>query len=337
MTTKIYRLANKVGCLRPIFNCVLLRNSVRQHRIKNKNRKIQFYNFWNESFDSMYWNRFVNSNENLKKITHDNTIGFFSVFGDRKLINKVKCDINIFYSAENVRTRNNQYPDYFLSESKIDLSMGFECFEDERYIRFPNWLELFFLNSANVVEICKLLRYPNIENKSRFASCISSHDNINGAVGLRSNIIDKLSAIDIVSCAGKFRHNDDTLVTKFSDNKMEYLKDFYFNICPENSNAYGYVTEKIFQSIQSGCIPVYWGSFNNPEPEILNRDAIIFWNKNGNNDDSIKRIKELTQSPKLMNEFLSQPRLLPTAEEKIIDTLNSVEKKIVEIYKNKGC
>ena len=60
-------------------------------------------------------------------------------------------------------------------------------------------------------------------------------------------------------------------------------------------------------------------------------------NKNGKNDDSIKRIKELTQSPKLMNEFLSQPRLLSTAEEKIIDTLNSVEKKIVEIYKNKGC
>lgn len=79
MTTKIYRLANKVGCLRPIFNCILLRNSVRQHRIKNKNRKIQFYNFWNESFDSMYWNRFVNSNENLKK-SHMIILLDFSLF-----------------------------------------------------------------------------------------------------------------------------------------------------------------------------------------------------------------------------------------------------------------
>lgn len=301
----------------------------------NIGRQIQFYNFWNESFDTMYWYRFIHSNKTLLEALNDKTIGFYSVFGSRKIIEKTKCDINIFYSAENVRTRNNQYTDYFMNNHKVDLAMGFECFEDDRYIRFPNWLELFFLNSEDIPKICETLRYPNVNNKTKFVSCIARHDSVKGAVGLRGSIIDALSEIDTVTCAGKFRHNDDTLVSKYSDNKIEYLRDFYFNICPENSNGYGYVTEKIFQSIVAGCIPIYWGSYSNPEPDILNKDAIIIWEKDKDNTSSISLIRDLVRSPNLMKDFLSQPRLVKTAEEKISFIFNSLENRLLDIINNK--
>jgi alpha(1,3/1,4) fucosyltransferase len=297
---------------------------------RNRGRQIQFYNFWEQQFDYMFWNRFFEARPYLLKDKPDFKVGFFSVFGDRNIINKIDCDVNIFYTAENIKTRID-YSDHFLSEQKIGLSMGFEYFENERYVRFPNWMDVFFLKIEEIKSICQLLRFPNIENKKYFASCICSHDNIKGTEGLRGSMIDALNEIENVSCPGNFRHNDDKLKHDYNDNKLEYLKHFQFNICPENSNTMGYVTEKIFQAISVGCIPIYWGSYNRPELDVLNQDAIIFWNKDGDNSTAIKLINDLKVSPKLMKEFLEQPRLLPTAEEYIENTFHTIQKRIYEL------
>ena len=230
----------------------------RQLRL-NSNRSVQFYNFWDEPLDSMYWNRWFLARPELFAQKPDFKVGMFSVFGSRNLINHTHCDANIFYSAENLKGRTcMRYADGFLGEPKIDLSIGFEYFEDERYCRFPNWMDVFFVTQKDIPDVCKKLRFPEISGKNRFASLICSHDNN----GVRTDIMDALSQIGEVACAGKFRHNDDSLVRNFNDDKMLYLRQFCFNICPENSNAMGYVTEKLFQSIMSGCIPIYWGSFN---------------------------------------------------------------------------
>lgn len=43
--------------------------------------------------------------------------------------------------------------------------------------------------------------------------------------------------------------------------KLEVLKDYKFSICYENGkDVPGYITEKIFDSMAAGCIPIYWGS-----------------------------------------------------------------------------
>lgn len=299
---------------------------------ENKFRQVQFYNFWEQPFDEMYWNRWFESRPDILKNNPNLKVGLFSVFGKRDLINYTKCDINIFYTAENVKSDLfSSYSDNFLNEPKIGLSMGYDYFEHERYCRFPNWIDVFFNKQDEVANMCNQLRYPDISKKSSFASCICSHDRN----GLRSQMVDSLSNIGTVSCPSKFRHNDDSLIKDYGDDKMEYLKSFYFNICPENSNCMGYVTEKLFQAIYSGCIPIYWGSYNRPEQEVLNQDAIILWNKDGDNSRNLKLIKDLVDSPKLMDDFLSQPRLLPTAEEYILDRLNDVERRIKQLMSEK--
>ena len=52
---------------------------------------------------------------------------------------------------------------------------------------------------------------------------------------------------------------------------IKYVHEFKFNICPENRNVKDYVTEKLFEAFAAGAIPIYYGSDNNPEPEIINR------------------------------------------------------------------
>ena len=45
--------------------------------------------------------------------------------------------------------------------------------------------------------------------------------------------------------------------------KMLIMRDFKFSICYENAYGIpGYITEKIFDSMSAGCIPVYWGAPN---------------------------------------------------------------------------
>lgn len=47
------------------------------------------------------------------------------------------------------------------------------------------------------------------------------------------------------------------------ENKIELLKKYKFSICYENAkDISGYITEKIFDSLSAGCIPVYWGAPN---------------------------------------------------------------------------
>lgn len=47
------------------------------------------------------------------------------------------------------------------------------------------------------------------------------------------------------------------------DSKIETLRQYKFSICYENAQGIpGYITEKIFDSMSSGCIPVYWGAPN---------------------------------------------------------------------------
>lgn len=48
-----------------------------------------------------------------------------------------------------------------------------------------------------------------------------------------------------------------------TNNKYDTLSNYKFSICYENAFGFpGYITEKIFESMASGCIPIYWGDSN---------------------------------------------------------------------------
>lgn len=47
------------------------------------------------------------------------------------------------------------------------------------------------------------------------------------------------------------------------DSKAELMQNYKFSICYENAEGIsGYITEKIFDSMSAGCVPVYWGAPN---------------------------------------------------------------------------
>ena len=49
----------------------------------------------------------------------------------------------------------------------------------------------------------------------------------------------------------------------WKDRKIEILKSYNFNLCFENTIAHNYITEKIWDSIENYCLPIYYGKGNN--------------------------------------------------------------------------
>lgn len=159
----------------------LSRRIIAQQEINTKIREqsvysVQFYNCWDQPNAQMYWNQFITAHNLLPagRIT-----AFFSVFGDRAIIDKVHADAKIFYSAENLKRDDfAQYADHGLGNPSIDFAMGFEVFEHPRYLRFPLWMDYMFPADSSEEDIhaqCRKLRFPNIEGKDKFCCMIASN------------------------------------------------------------------------------------------------------------------------------------------------------------------
>lgn len=299
----------------------------------NKGEQIRFYNFWNTQVPREMWlTRFIEHRGLIQN--YSGKINFYSVLGYVEWLKYRRRGINIFFSGENMHADRFSKYHKVCEQNPFNLSIGFESNHLETYIRFPLWI-LFMFEPESTYEDVKAkvdrLSNVNIGARTRFCSLVASHD----WNGLRGEIIDSLQSIDSVTSGGKFRQNTDELNIEYKDDKYEFIKQFKFNICPENSNAEGYVTEKIFQSIEAGCIPIYWGSNNNPETDILNQNAILCWKQGENNDKTLSVIQELVADEKKYIDFASQQRLLPNAADIIWSHFHNLEQQLKYLINDK--
>ncbi|MDR1544416.1 MAG: hypothetical protein LBS50_08445 [Prevotellaceae bacterium] len=293
---------------------------------RNKNSKIRYYNFWKDQLPhEMWFSKFIQN----RGINTDKTINFYSVLGPIEIIKHQRKGVNIFFSGENLQAE--RFEDYkkLRDKNTFDLYLDFNEKEDEKHLRFPLWLHYIFPPDSTYNDVKqKVAQLNETQNKDRekFCSLVAGHD----FNGIRGKIFSTLADIDEIDSGGGFLHNNDDLRNKYNNVKHDFICNYKFNICPENSDSAGYVTEKIFQSIAAGCIPVYWGANGNPEPDILNKNAIIFWNEN-NFSDTKKIISEINCSKSVYYDFISQPRFLPNAENVVWQYFEKLETKLRNI------
>lgn len=294
-----------------------------KQRVKNAAYQIQFYGFWKQEITDMWFYRFVQSRQLLKDSSK--RICFFSTFIGRDAIDKVDGDVKVFYTGENLkRGPYKTFADHLLSNKQLDFALGFEFFEYSRYLRFPLWLLYMFepeSTEKDIVRRCAELDRPIMGNRKKFACHISAADE----TGVRKGMCLGVSKVGQVDCAGKLLHNCDDLWNVYGDDKKSFMMNYRYNLCPENSNAAGYVTEKLFQSIDAGCVPVYWGDYNRPELDVLNQDAILFWKKGGDNAELLEFVQRLEEKPSMYEDFFHQHRLKSTAAEYVIERFNLLE------------
>lgn len=233
--------------------------------------------------------------------------------------------LNIRYYWFNIR--KNLYKDYLLDEA--DLSLGYANKNFDNYLRFPLWIMYLFDPRSKYSDIqAKVLEI----NKSRNLAlkdfiCINRHD----LFGLRTKICNDLGNKFTITYAGKWRNNTNELWENYDNDKLRYLNLFKFNICPENMDAPYYCTEKLFDSLRCGCIPIYAGCLNNPEPEIINKNFVIFWDLDGDNSEQIKLVSRLSKDENYYQKFVTQPKLKAVAVDYIAEYFEQLKTKLKDL------
>ena len=320
-------------------NIVLFENLLFEIKGKDLKNEDKYINWMSGD----WLKRFINYNipNRSKGIT------FISVNGRRPNLKDEK-NIKIFFSGENLESnirhkctandyldlryywfniRKNLYKNYLLKE--VDFSLGFGKNNCENYLRFPLWIMYLFPPECNYEDLKNIVEEINDvkSKKAKECVCINSHD----LFGTRSKVCNDLKNILKITYAGKWRNNSNELWTIFDNDKCKYMNLFKFNICPENMDAAGYCTEKIFDALRCGCIPIYAGCLNNPEPEIINHDFVIFWDLDGDNYDQIKLVDRLNNDDNYYQKFMMQPKLKADAADYIAEYFEQLKLKIKEL------
>lgn len=254
--------------------------------------RIAYVNFWTDPINDRYFTDFVRHNfgdtYEVVEVPHTSTpdILIASVFGNMSTVHQVKAKIKIFFSGENLKRKEySAFSNKQILARNFDIVLGFEE-TDKQYnmYKFPLWLlyyKFYAFDSGDNTSgnnIISFIEQQHVANRrglrKNFCSLVARHDRS----GIRTKIFHSVSKIGKVSFGGPFRPREcatqGTIIPFGSRNKIEYIKLSVYNICPENSSSRGYCTEKLFEALQAGCIPIYWGF---SIPEELNENKIIVY------------------------------------------------------------
>lgn len=243
-----------------------------------------YINFWKDSETDDYLTNFITyhfGEVKVKPPSQNPDILVCSVFGNVNAVKKIKSQIKIFYYGENLERREyNQFKTGILN-SLFDIIAGFHGkSHGEKFVQFPLWLfyhkfyDVYF--TENIIDHIERTHSVNRKTQKSFANfcvLIARHDKN----GIRKRMYDIVSEFGSISCPGKLLNNTKT-ITNGTREKKNYMKKYIFNICPENSATENYVTEKLFEALESGCVPIYWG--HDIPRDIIRRNKILFLKSN---------------------------------------------------------
>lgn len=264
--------------------------------------KIAYVNFWKDPNNDRWFTKFikVNIDNDIIEVSLNDApdILISSVFGNVSTVVNIKAKMKILFIGENYM--RNEYQQYGPTQHEylanvFDLILGFdESNTKKKMLRFPLWLLYYpyynMDNESNIISHIQRQHDKNIKNMTFNCSMVASHDR-NGIRAKMYGIMEKKGG---VLSGGKFFNN--IKIPHGASGKHEFISQSKYNICPENSSAAGYTTEKIFHALEAGCIPLYWGH-DLPEKNILNKNKYVFFN-----DDEKEFEKRLSEVDKYQNE-----------------------------------
>ena len=304
--------------------------------------KILFVNWWDNGSSDFFLNYCKKYIYRKVKISDDKPhIIFYSVFGNKnKIIDCVKNNknaVNIFFIGESTKNDKSpkwlnfkHYDDYLLNI--VDISLGFKYIDHPKYIRFPLWITYINFADSNMGE--HRSNFDNLltkkfKNKTNFCCMLSNHDHFN----TRTKIFEELNKYKKIDSAGNLKNNHPK-IGKDQKYKYRFLENYKFNICCESLIEKGYVTEKIFDSLICGCIPIYIVNDinDNIEDEILNQDFILKFTNN-NINDVINKIKHIDSNHKYFNRYFNKDILKKNAIKIVHQKYNKLKELILKDFK----
>lgn len=219
-------------------------------------------------------------------------------FGNNNLSYNDKNCIKIFYTGENQRPWN--YTCHY--------AISFDHIDNERHYRLPLYVIYDYLNQNKQITSTKNLNRDPSDLIKKFKDKFCSFVVKNGGCEKRNVFFQKLSQYKMLDSAGPLFNNVGYILERGENSgiaKMNFLKDYKFNLCFENSSYPGYATEKLYEAYMFGTIPIYWGSTTIDCD--FNTKAFLNWHEYLDDDAFIKAIIEVDENPELYEQMYLEP------------------------------
>ncbi len=266
---------------------------------------------------------------------------FGSPIGSARKILSYQNTKRVFYTGENESPNFNLF-DYAIGFDELDFR--------DRYLRMPLYYTHLHYEAQSVNDttapykikdnslyalkkpshcfkenhphLCAVVNNESDPLKRGFASFVASNAN----APIRNAFYEALNSIEPVAGGGAVKN---TLGYNVK-NKSEFLSQYKFNLCFENSQGYGYVTEKIIDAYFSHTIPIYWGS-----PSVVkdfNPKSFVNVHDFKNFDEAIDHVRYLHTHPNAYLDMLYE-NPLNEIDGKAYFYQNLSFKKILDFFK----
>lgn len=151
--------------------------------------------------------------------------------------------IRIYYTME------MDFPDFNMCDYAIGLA---DAGMPDRFIHFP--LYVFYNYLLKKYETSKPLLTDREALTRDFCSIVLKNNAFRDPICF--DLFYRLDAYKPVASGGPWNN---TVGGPVPD-KLDFIKNYKFNLAIENTCVDGYVTEKIMEAFVAGTVPVYWGS-----------------------------------------------------------------------------
>jgi alpha(1,3/1,4) fucosyltransferase len=243
----------------------------------------------------------------------------------------------IYFSGENWTV-----PD----DSSISLYLTSSRKEDDKHIRIPTWMtfidwysdskELPSNHEDNPIRIpLHFAMTPHsipFENRSEFCGFVVS----NPVCGFRNETFQRINEYKRVNSGGHLYNNiGGPLELKYPGggcgdiSKHHFFANHRFTISFENSQADGYITEKVLHAKMAGCVPLYWGDkhtqYDFVEGSIVNLSHL------SSPEQVLSVLQKLEENPALCSKIASTPLLNSEKKQKALQAISSMSKKLLSL------
>jgi len=164
-------------------------------------------------------------------------------------------------------TQENERHDYVDADYSISFDLGVQS---NHHFRFPYWMEMLDWSHEGIVgntnprygellNISTLMSPLGDQYLKRGGTCAMLSSHLREPRGSLFKVLEK-----VVPTQGFGAFFNKEIKDHHSSGflKKDVLKEFSFNLCPENGLYPGYYTEKIPEAFYSGCLPITWADEN---------------------------------------------------------------------------
>lgn len=252
--------------------------------------KLAFVDFW-DNFQETDFGRFLAWFTTNFDVTIDEEapdVVVYSCFGTKHL--QYPDTLRIFFTGENHKPDFN-ICDYSFGNIRMD------------YRGKHLWVPFAAIMTAQTPAGLPPITPEDVQRK--FCSFIYSQDTVGEGAILRKEFCEKLMReYAHVDCPGRVLHNLDApeLADRFdpanwNQSKRRFLVKYKFNIAFENSNAPGYITEKLTDAYLGNTVPIYWGS--DGDTGFFPKESMICAHDYPTPEALIARIREANENNEL--------------------------------------